>query len=34
MGPFAVLADPFGVTFGIQTPASDDLLTQYASIWT
>jgi predicted enzyme related to lactoylglutathione lyase len=31
MGPFAVLADPFGVTFGIQTPASDDLLREYVS---
>ena len=31
MGPFAVLADPFAVTFGIQTPASDNLLREYVS---
>jgi predicted enzyme related to lactoylglutathione lyase len=32
MGPFAVLVDPFGVAFGLQTPVSDDLLRKYATI--
>ncbi|MGW0953490.1 VOC family protein [Streptomyces sp. NPDC001212] len=31
LGPFALLADPFGVTFGLQTPASDELLMQHAA---
>lgn len=30
LGPFALLADPFGVTFGLQTPASDELLVEHA----
>ncbi|MFE4545122.1 VOC family protein [Arthrobacter sp. NPDC056727] len=29
LGPFALLADPFGVTFGLQTPASDNLLVEH-----
>ncbi|MBT8163256.1 MULTISPECIES: VOC family protein [Arthrobacter] len=29
LGPFALLADPFGVTFGLQTPASDTLLLEH-----
>ncbi|MER5757283.1 VOC family protein [Streptomyces sp. NPDC002088] len=34
LGPFALLADPFGVTFGLQTPASDELLMQHATFET
>jgi uncharacterized protein len=30
LGPFALLADPFGVTFGLQTPVSDKLLVEHA----
>ncbi len=30
LGPFALLADPFGVTFGLQTPLSDNLLVEHA----
>jgi predicted enzyme related to lactoylglutathione lyase len=30
LGPFAVLVDPFGVAFGLQTPVTDDLLLQHA----
>jgi predicted enzyme related to lactoylglutathione lyase len=29
LGPFALLADPFGVTFGLQTPLSDKLLVEH-----
>lgn len=29
LGPFALLADPFGVTFGLQTPVSDKLLVEH-----
>ena len=30
LGAFALLADPFGVTFGLQTPLSDELLVEHA----
>jgi predicted enzyme related to lactoylglutathione lyase len=30
LGPFALLSDPYGVTFGLQTPDSDVLLVEHA----
>ncbi|MFF1832353.1 VOC family protein [Paenarthrobacter sp. NPDC058040] len=34
LGPFALLADPFGVTFGLQTPLSDNLLVEHGKVQT